>query len=174
MNLSRTAIRYELSSGSAAVLLRLYLRIQLLWILIWAASDLFLVWSGTGPSASRDRAPTNTSDAGFSPGSSPRGSPSTSHRSPTEAAGTRSAACTSILTGASIRGVPSGSGSLPTRLGSGAGDHNSRRARLSPSPRPQRPSRETARRARINPTPPALTRASPRRAPGRARRSRTR
>ena len=42
MNLSRTAIRYELSCGSAAVLLRLYLRIQLLWILIWAASDLFL------------------------------------------------------------------------------------------------------------------------------------
>ncbi len=48
MNLSRTAIRYELSSGSAAVLVRFYLRIQLLWILIWAASDVFLVWYWTG------------------------------------------------------------------------------------------------------------------------------
>ncbi len=48
MNLSRTAIRYELSSGSAAVLLRLCLRVQLLWILIWAASDLFFVWYWTG------------------------------------------------------------------------------------------------------------------------------
>ena len=48
MNLSRTAIRYELSCGSAAMLLRLYLRIQLLWILIWAASDLFLVWYWAG------------------------------------------------------------------------------------------------------------------------------
>ena len=49
MNLSRTAIRYELSRGSAAVLLRLYLRIQLLWILVWAASDLFLVWYWSRP-----------------------------------------------------------------------------------------------------------------------------
>ena len=48
MNLSRTAIRYELSCGSAAMLLRLYLRIQLLWIFIWAASDLFFVWYWTG------------------------------------------------------------------------------------------------------------------------------
>ena len=48
MNLSRTAIRYELSCGSAAILLRLYLRIQLLWILIWVASDLFFVWYWTG------------------------------------------------------------------------------------------------------------------------------
>ena len=48
MNLSRNAIRYELSSGSAAVLLRLYLRVQLLWILTWTASDLFLVWYWTG------------------------------------------------------------------------------------------------------------------------------
>jgi len=48
MNLSRKAIRYELSCGSAAMLLRLYLRIQLLWILIWAASDLFLVWYWAG------------------------------------------------------------------------------------------------------------------------------
>ena len=47
MNLSRTAIRYELSCGSAAILLRLYLRIQLLWIFIWAASDLFFVWYWT-------------------------------------------------------------------------------------------------------------------------------
>jgi len=44
MNLSRTAIRYELSCGSAALLLRLWLRFLLLWILIWAASDLFFVW----------------------------------------------------------------------------------------------------------------------------------
>jgi len=48
MNLSRTAIRYELSSGSAAVLLRLYLRVQLLWIQTWTASDLFFVWYWTG------------------------------------------------------------------------------------------------------------------------------
>ncbi|MBF6570950.1 MAG: type IV secretion system DNA-binding domain-containing protein [Candidatus Binataceae bacterium] len=48
MNFSRTAIRYELSCGSAATLLRLYLRILLLWILIWAASDLFFVWYWTG------------------------------------------------------------------------------------------------------------------------------
>ena len=48
MNLSRTAIRYELSSGSAAVLPRLYLRVQLLWILTWTASDLFFVWYWTG------------------------------------------------------------------------------------------------------------------------------
>jgi hypothetical protein len=48
MNLLRTAIRSELSSGSAAMLLRLYLRIQLLWILVWAASDLFFVWYWTG------------------------------------------------------------------------------------------------------------------------------
>ena len=55
MNLSRTAIRYELSTGSAAVLLRLCLRIQCLWILLWAASDLFFVWYWTarlsGPGA---------------------------------------------------------------------------------------------------------------------------
>ncbi len=48
MNLSRTAIRYELSSGSAAVLLRLCLRVQLLWILTWTASDLFFVWYWSG------------------------------------------------------------------------------------------------------------------------------
>jgi hypothetical protein len=48
MNLSGTAIRYELNSGSAATLLCLYLRILLLWILIWAASDLFFVWYWTG------------------------------------------------------------------------------------------------------------------------------
>ena len=30
------------------MLLRLCLRIQLLWILIWAASDLFFVWYWTG------------------------------------------------------------------------------------------------------------------------------
>jgi len=48
MNLSRTAIRYELSCGSAASLLRLWLRFLLLWILIWAASDLFFVWYWSG------------------------------------------------------------------------------------------------------------------------------
>jgi len=48
MNLSRTAIRYELSCGSAAILLRLWLRFLLLWILIWAASDLFFVWYWAG------------------------------------------------------------------------------------------------------------------------------
>ena len=48
MNLSRTAIRYELSSGSTAMLLRLWLRFLLLWIVIWAASDLFFVWYWTG------------------------------------------------------------------------------------------------------------------------------
>ena len=48
MNLSRTAIRYELSHASAAMLLRLWLRCFLLWILLWAASDAFLVWYWTG------------------------------------------------------------------------------------------------------------------------------
>ena len=48
MNLSRTAIRYELSCGSCATLLRLWLRFLLLWILIWAASDLFFVWYWSG------------------------------------------------------------------------------------------------------------------------------
>ena len=48
MNLSRTAIRYELSCGSTAMLLRLWLRFLLLWILIWAASDLFFVWYWSG------------------------------------------------------------------------------------------------------------------------------
>ena len=48
MSLSRTALRYEFSSGSAGVLLRLSLRILLLWILIWAVSDLFFVWYWSG------------------------------------------------------------------------------------------------------------------------------
>lgn len=48
MNMSRTAIRYELSCGSATTLLRLWLRFLLLWIAIWAASDLFFVWYWTG------------------------------------------------------------------------------------------------------------------------------
>ncbi|MHB8382592.1 MAG: type IV secretion system DNA-binding domain-containing protein, partial [Candidatus Binataceae bacterium] len=48
MNFSRTAIRYELSCGSAATLLRLWLRFLLLWILIWAASDIFFVWYWSG------------------------------------------------------------------------------------------------------------------------------
>jgi hypothetical protein len=89
MNLSRTAIRYELSSGSAAVLLRLCLRIQLLCILIWAASDLFFVWYWSG----RLSGPTNTSGVGFSRGSSPRRSRSTSYRCLMEAVVQRSEAC---------------------------------------------------------------------------------
>lgn len=48
MNLSRTAIRYELSHASAGTLLRLWLRCFLLWILVWAASDVFFVWYWTG------------------------------------------------------------------------------------------------------------------------------
>ena len=44
MKLSRTAIRYELSHASAGMLLRLWLRCFLLWILVWAASDFFIVW----------------------------------------------------------------------------------------------------------------------------------
>lgn len=48
MNLSRGAIKYGLGGASAGTLLRLYLRIQLLWILFWAASDLFLVWYWSG------------------------------------------------------------------------------------------------------------------------------
>ena len=48
MNFTRQAVRFEMSRNSAAMLLRLYLRFQLLWILIWAASDLFLVWYWSG------------------------------------------------------------------------------------------------------------------------------
>lgn len=48
MNLSRGAISYGPGGASAGTLFRLYLRIQLLWILIWAASDLFLVWYWSG------------------------------------------------------------------------------------------------------------------------------
>ena len=48
MNLSRAAIRYELSHASAGMLLRLWLRCFLLWILVWAASDVFIVWYWTG------------------------------------------------------------------------------------------------------------------------------
>jgi Type IV secretion-system coupling protein DNA-binding domain len=48
MSLLRTAIRYELRRASAGMLFRLYLRIQLLWVLVWAASDLFFVWYWTG------------------------------------------------------------------------------------------------------------------------------
>ena len=44
MNFTRQAVRFEMSRNSAAMLLRLYLRFQLLWIFVWAASDLFLVW----------------------------------------------------------------------------------------------------------------------------------
>jgi ABC-type multidrug transport system fused ATPase/permease subunit len=48
MTLLWTAIRYELSRASAGMLFRLYLRIQLLWVLVWAASNLFFVWYWTG------------------------------------------------------------------------------------------------------------------------------
>ncbi len=48
MNLSRAAIRYELIHASAGMLLRLWLRCFFLWILVWAASDVFIVWYWTG------------------------------------------------------------------------------------------------------------------------------
>jgi hypothetical protein len=48
MNLSRAAIRYELSHASAGVLFRLWLRCFLLWIFLWAASDALIVWYWTG------------------------------------------------------------------------------------------------------------------------------
>ena len=48
MNLSRSAISYGLGGASAGTFLRLYVRIQLLWIIIWAPSDLFLVWYWSG------------------------------------------------------------------------------------------------------------------------------
>src|SRR5229473_3086276 len=48
MNLSRPAIRFEVNRSSAAMSLRLWLRVFLLWILVWAASDLFFVWYWTG------------------------------------------------------------------------------------------------------------------------------
>jgi hypothetical protein len=48
MSLSLTAIRYEMNRSSAAMSLRLCLRFFVLWMLVWAASDLFLVWYWTG------------------------------------------------------------------------------------------------------------------------------
>ena len=48
MNFARRIIRSEMNRSSAAMLLRLYLRLQLLWFIVWAASDLFLVWYWTG------------------------------------------------------------------------------------------------------------------------------
>jgi ABC-type multidrug transport system fused ATPase/permease subunit len=48
MNLSRPAIRFEVNRSSAAMSLRLWLRVLLLWILVWAGSDLFFVWYWTG------------------------------------------------------------------------------------------------------------------------------
>ena len=48
MNLSRTAIRYELSSGSAADAAAPLAPNPAALDLIWAASDLFLVWYWTG------------------------------------------------------------------------------------------------------------------------------
>jgi hypothetical protein len=48
MNLSRTAIRCTVNRNSAAMSLRLCLRFLALWMLVWAASDLFFVWYWTG------------------------------------------------------------------------------------------------------------------------------
>jgi signal transduction histidine kinase len=48
MNLSRTAIRRELRHASAIVLVRFCLRVQLLWFVVWALTDLLLVWYWTG------------------------------------------------------------------------------------------------------------------------------
>ena len=51
MNLLRTAIPYDIDHGSWAGLARLYLRVQLLWILIWGASDIFFIWYWSGQAA---------------------------------------------------------------------------------------------------------------------------
>ncbi len=48
MKWSRTAIRYELNRASVGALFRLWLRCFLLWILVWAASDVLIVWYWTG------------------------------------------------------------------------------------------------------------------------------
>jgi hypothetical protein len=48
MNLSRAAIRYELSHASTGVVLRFWLRCVLLWIFVWAASDVLIVWYWIG------------------------------------------------------------------------------------------------------------------------------
>jgi hypothetical protein len=48
MNFARTIIRSEMHRSWAATLLRFYLRLQLLWFIVWAASDVFLVWYWTG------------------------------------------------------------------------------------------------------------------------------
>ena len=48
MNFARRAIRYEMGRGSVAMVLRLYLRLQLLWFMVWAVSDLFFVWYRSG------------------------------------------------------------------------------------------------------------------------------
>jgi hypothetical protein len=48
MNLSRIASQYELSCASAGSLLRLWLHCFMFWILVWAASDVFIVWYWTG------------------------------------------------------------------------------------------------------------------------------
>jgi hypothetical protein len=48
MNLSRPAVRYEAARSSAAMTLRLALRLSLIWIGICALSDVFFVWYWSG------------------------------------------------------------------------------------------------------------------------------
>jgi ABC-type multidrug transport system fused ATPase/permease subunit len=48
MNLSRPAIRYEVNRSSVAMSLRLWLRVLVLWVLVWMASDFIFVWYWTG------------------------------------------------------------------------------------------------------------------------------
>ncbi len=158
MNLSRTAIRYELSSGSAAVLLRLCLRIQLLWILIWAASDLFFVWYWSGRlSGPRRPRILRAMDSRLvlhpeGPALLPitpiwrRSCDDREHVSLSELA---------LLSGALVRTVLR----LLQPLGSGTGDHNSRRSRISPPPQSRGPFRgEASARPHIGPAAPARPR----------------
>ena len=155
MNLSRTAIRYELSSGSAAVLLRLYLRIQLLWILIWAASDLFFVWYWTG----RISGPGAHEYFGrwilawFFTQKVPLYFLSLPYRGGRATIGSMYLLSElALLSGPLVRAVVR----LLQRLGSGTGDHDSRRSRLSPPPRSRGPFRgEASARPHVDPAPPA-------------------
>ncbi len=48
MTFSRQALRYELEHASAGTLLRLWLRCLLLWFLVWAVSDVIIVWLWSG------------------------------------------------------------------------------------------------------------------------------
>ena len=161
MNLSRTAIRYELSSGSTAMLLRLWLRFLLLWIVIWAASDLFFVWYWTGrlvPGAHQYFG--RWFLAWFF-----------TQKVPLYFLSLPSLPELALLFGALVRRVVR----LIQHLGSGTGDPDSRRARLLLAPRSRGPSRgEASARPQPDPSTPALTRTSPHRAPERPRGSLTR